>query len=46
MPAQKNNELIYQRQMNEILFDSAVRPTPTGQHLINVIETYAGRRGN
>lgn len=46
LPAQKNNDLLYGRTMNDILFDPAVRPNPTGQHLIDVIETYAGRRSN
>jgi lipid-binding SYLF domain-containing protein len=46
LPAQKNNELYYARTLNDILFDPAVRPSTTGQHLINVIETYAGRRAN
>lgn len=46
LPAQKNNDLYYGRSMNDILFDPAVRPTVTGQHLIDVIETYAGRRTN
>lgn len=44
--AAKNNDLYYGRTMNDILFDPAVRATPTGQHLIDVIETYAGRRTN
>lgn len=43
LPAAKNNELYYRRNMNDILFDPAVRPTPTGLHLIHVIEAYAGR---
>ena len=46
LPAQKNNDLYYGRSMNDILFDASVRPSATGQHLIDVIETYAGRRGN
>lgn len=46
LPAQKNNDLYYGRSMNDILFDPAVRPTATGQHLIDVIETYSGRRTN
>lgn len=46
IPAQKNNDLYYRRTMNDILFDPAIRPTPTGLHLINVIETYSGKRGN
>jgi lipid-binding SYLF domain-containing protein len=46
LPARKNNELFYARTMNDILFDPAVRPNPTGRHLIDVIETYAGRRTN
>lgn len=46
LPAQKNNELYYGRAMNDILFDPLVRPSAAGQHLIDVIETYAGRRGN
>ena len=46
LPAQKNNEMFYGRTMNDILFDPAVRPNATGQHLIDVIETYAGRRTN
>ena len=46
LPAQKNNDLFYGRPMNDILFDPAVRSNPTGQHLIDVIETYAGRRSN
>lgn len=45
LPAEKNNELYYGRGMNEVLFDPNVRPTPTGQHLVNVVETYAGKRG-
>ncbi len=44
LPAQKNNEIYYGRTMNDILFDPAVRPSATGQHLIDVIETYAGRQ--
>lgn len=44
LPAKKNNEIYYGRAMNDILFDSAVRPTATGQHLIDVIRTYAGQR--
>ena len=43
LPAQKNNEVYYGRNMNDILFDPAIRPTATGQHLINVIQTYAGQ---
>jgi len=46
LPAQKNNEVYYARTMNDILFDPAIRPSATGQHLIDVIETYAGRRAN
>lgn len=46
LPAQKNNEMVYGRSMNDILFDPAVHPTATGRHLIDVIETYAGRRSN
>jgi lipid-binding SYLF domain-containing protein len=46
LPAQKNNDLFYGRPMNDILFDPTVRSNPTGQHLIDVIETYAGRRSN
>lgn len=46
LPAQKNNDLFYGRSMNDILFDPAVRPNATGQHLIGVIETYAGRLAN
>ncbi len=46
LPAHKNNDLFYGRTMNDILFDPTVRPNPTGQHLIDVIETYAGRRSN
>ena len=46
LPARKNNDLFYGRPMNDILFDPTVRPNPTGQHLIDVIETYAGRRSN
>lgn len=45
LPAEKNNELYYGRGMQEVLFDPAVRPTTTGQHLVNVVETYAGKRG-
>jgi SH3 domain-containing YSC84-like protein 1 len=45
LPAQKNNELYYNRNMNDILFDPAVRPTATGQHLIDVLRTYAGQTG-
>ncbi len=44
LPAQKNNEIYYGRAMNDILFSPAVRPSAAGQHLIDVIETYAGRR--
>jgi len=43
LPAQKNNDVYYGRNMNDILFDPAIRPTATGQHLINVIQTYAGQ---
>ncbi len=43
LPAKKNNEIYYGRDMNDILFDSAVRPTATGQHLIGVIRTYSAR---
>ncbi len=43
LPAEKNNELYYGRTMNDILFDPAVRPGATALHLINVIETYAGK---
>lgn len=43
LPAKKNNEVYYGRSMNDILFDSAVRPTATGQHLIDVIRTYSGQ---
>jgi len=46
LPAQKSNDLFYGRPMNDILFDPAVRPNATGQHLIGVIETYAGRLAN
>ena len=46
LPAAKNNDLYYGRSMNDILFDSSIRPNATGQHLIEVIETYAGRRTN
>ncbi len=46
IPAHKNNDLYYRRNMNDILFDPAIRPTPTGLHLINVIETYSGKKGN
>lgn len=45
LPAQKNNEVYYGRNMNDILFDPAIRPTATGQHLIEVLRTYAGRTG-
>lgn len=45
LPAQKNNELYYNRNMNDILFDPAVRPTATGQHLIDVLRTYSGQPG-
>lgn len=45
LPAQKNNEVYYGRNMNDILFDPAIRPTATGQHLIDVLRTYAGRTG-
>ncbi len=45
LPAEKNNELYYGRAMNEVLFDPAIRPTGEGMHLINVVETYAGKRG-
>ncbi len=45
LPAQKNNATYYQREMHDVLFNPAIRPTPTGQHLINVIETYAGKSG-
>lgn len=43
LPAQKNNEVYYRRNMNDILFDPAIRPTATGQHLIDVIQTYSGQ---
>lgn len=46
LPEQKSNEMFYARGMNDILFDPAVRPNATGQHLIDVLETYAGRRTN
>ncbi len=46
LPAQKNNEMFYGRSMNDILFDPSVRPNATGQHLIDVIETYAGHPTN
>jgi lipid-binding SYLF domain-containing protein len=46
LPEQKSNEMFYARGMNDILFDHAVRPNATGQHLIDVLETYAGRRTN
>ncbi len=46
LPAKKNNELYYGRNMNDVLFDPALRPSATGQHLIDVIETYSGRRKN
>lgn len=46
LPEQKSNEMFYARAMNDILFDPAVRPNATGQHLIDVLETYAGRRTN
>ena len=39
-------EMFYARAMNDILFDPLVRPNATGQHLIDVLETYAGRRTN
>lgn len=45
LPAQKNNEVYYNRNMNDILFDPAVRPTATGQHLIDVLRTYSGQPG-
>jgi len=45
LPAQKNNEVYYGRNMNDILFDPAIPPTATGQHLIEVLRTYAGRTG-
>lgn len=45
LPAQKNNEVYYGRNMNDILFDPAVRPTATGQHLIDVLRTYSGQPG-
>ena len=44
LPAEKNNELYYGRTMNDILFDPTIRPSGTGQHLINVIETYSGKK--
>lgn len=44
LPAQKSNEVYYGRAMNDILFGTDVRPTPSGQRLIDVIETYTGRR--
>ena len=43
LPATKNNDVYYGRSMNDILFDPAIRPTATGQHLIDVIQTYAGQ---
>jgi len=46
LPEQKSNEMFYARAMNDILFDPLVRPNATGQHLIDVLETYAGRRTN
>lgn len=46
LPAQKNNSVYYGREMNDILFDATIRPSATGQHLIDVIETYSGRRTN
>ncbi len=46
LPAKKHNEVYYGQTMNDILFNPAIRPTPTGRHLIDVIETYAGRRSN
>ncbi|HRQ90546.1 MAG TPA: lipid-binding SYLF domain-containing protein [Bacteroidia bacterium] len=46
LPAEKNNELYYGRGMNDILFRPGTSPTASGQHLIDVIETYAGRRTN
>lgn len=45
VPADNNNRTYYGREMNEILFGGSQRPTPNGQRLIDVIETYAGRRG-
>jgi len=44
LPAAKNNDLYYARAMNDILFDASVRPTPTGLHLIHVLEAYSGRK--
>lgn len=45
LPAEKNNELYYGSTMNRVLFEPAIRATATGQHLIDVVETYAGKRG-
>jgi lipid-binding SYLF domain-containing protein len=45
LPAEKNNELYYGSTMNQVLFEPAIRATATGQHLIDVVETYAGKRG-
>jgi lipid-binding SYLF domain-containing protein len=46
LPETKSNVLFYSRSMNDILFDPSVRPNAAGQHLIEVLETYAGRRRN
>jgi len=42
--AKRNNQLYYGHSMTDILFEKAARPSRTGEHLIDVIETYAGRR--
>lgn len=46
LPEPKSNDLFYARSMNDVLFDPSVRPNAAGQHLIEVLETYAGRRTN
>ncbi len=41
--AEKQNSVYYGRAMSDILFDPSVRTSASGQHLINVIDTYSGR---
>jgi lipid-binding SYLF domain-containing protein len=41
--AEKQNDLYYRRGMSDILFDPAVRASASGQHLINVIDSFSGR---
>ena len=44
VPAKKNNLVYYNAEMSRVLFEGTVKPTPSGQYLIDVIRTYSGEK--